>query len=399
MVKLNFRIVFWTAVTVIVGAALVFAFRPTPLLVDVAEVARGGMTVSVRDEVRARVRDVFVVSAPIGGQLLRVEKEPGDPAHAGETVARLLPPTSGFLDARSRDEANAAAAAAEAALAAAGDRVRQASADYDLAATEAERFESLAETGVAPIATRDRARRDLRAAEAALAAARAESRVREAELAAARARLAGPNADGGGAILEIAAPVSGKVLRVTQESEAVVAPGAPILEIGDLADLEIIAELLSSDAARVQDGADAAIENWGGEPDPLAGRVRRVEPSGFTKISALGVEEQRVNVLIDLEDPAAAAEAGLGDGWRADVAITLWRGEDVLQAPVSALFRDGEQWATFRVENGRARLRPVRIGRDNGEVAEVLDGLEAGDRLILYPGEQVADGVRVASRD
>lgn len=398
--KLGFRTIFWGAAALILLALLVLAFRPRSIPVDTAVATRGEMVVTVQDEARARVREVYVLSAPVAGQLLRVDKEAGDPVAEGEPAARLLPPAPAFLDSRSRDEARAAVTAAEAALAAAGDRAAQAAADRELAATEAERYEELAERGVAPIATRDRARRDLRAAEAALAAANAERRARQAELEAARARLADPaESDGPAGTVAITSPVAGRVLRVRQESEAVVAAGQPILEVGDPADLEIVAEMLSSDAAKIAEGAEALIESWGGEPDPLPGHVRRVEPSGFTKISALGVEEQRVNVLIDLDDPLAAARAGLGDGWRVEAAVVIWRGDSVLQAPVSALFRDGEGWAVFRIAGGRAALTPVRIGRDNGDVAEILDGLSEGDRLVLYPGEQISDGARVTGRE
>ena len=397
--RLSFRTAFWAAAAALIVLVLVWAFRPRPILVDTAEIGRGELVVTVEDEGRAQVRDVYVLSAPAGGQMLRVEKEAGDHVHAGDIVARLLPPSSGLLDARTEEQALAAVRAAEAGVEGAGERVRQAQADYDLAATEARRTETLAERGVAPLAARDRARRDLRTAEAALAAARAEGNMRAAELASARARLAAPDAAPvGNAMLDIVAPVSGRVLRITQESATVVTAGSPILEIGDAADLEIVAEFLSSEASKIEDGAIVMVERWGGTPDSLPGRVRRVEPFGFTKVSALGVEEQRVNVIIDLEDAAAAAAAGLGHGWRVEAAVVTARAPEVVQAPVSAMFRNDGDWAVFVIEDGRARLRAIEIGLNNSEQAEVLAGLDAGEQVILYPGEQITNGVRVRPR-
>src|SRR5690606_1363407 len=252
----NFRTLFWGALAIVIVLALLWAFRPRPILVDVAEVVRGDLVVAAQDEGRARVRDVYIVSSPATGHLARVEKKAGDPVAAGETVAHLLPPASSFLDPRTE-------AQAEAALTAAADRVRQAQADRDLAATEAARIEQLAADGFAPLAARDRVRRDLQAAEAALAAARAD---RDRAAAAMAAPAAGAE---GGAARAVRAPVGGTVLRVVQESETVVSPGMPIMEIGDPRDLEIVAEFLSSEAARVAEGAPASIRDWGGTPDPL----------------------------------------------------------------------------------------------------------------------------------
>src|SRR5690606_18915589 len=245
----NFRTLFWGALAIVIVLALLWAFRPRPILVDVAEVVRGDLVVAAQDEGRARVRDVYIVSSPATGHLARVEKKAGDPVAAGETVAHLLPPASSFLDPR-------AEAQAEAALAAATDRVRQAQADRDLAATEAARVEALAADGFAPLAARDRVRRDLQAAEAALAAARAD-RDRAA------AALAAPESGAETGALAVRAPVGGTVLRVVQESETVIAPGAPIMEIGDPRDLEIVAEFLSSEAARVAEGVPVSIRDWG----------------------------------------------------------------------------------------------------------------------------------------
>ncbi len=381
---LNFRTLFWGGIGLVILIGLFWAFRPSPVLVDAAAAGRGELVVSVQDEGRARVRDVYILSAPAAGRLARVEKRAGDSVMAGEAAAYLLPPASSFLDPRTE-------AQAQAALAAAADRVRQAQADRELAATEAARIEALAADGFAALAVRDRARRDLQAAEAGLSAARAE-RDRAA------AAMAAPEGGAEAGPLAVRAPVSGRVLRVVQESETVIAPGAPIMEIGDPRNLEIVAEFLSSEAARITDGAAVSIRDWGGQPDPLPGRVRLVEPYGFTKISALGVEEQRVNVIVDLQDPAAASAAGLGHGWRVDVAVETVRIEDAVLAPVSALFRVDGGWAVFRMEDGRARLTPVDVGQNDGVQAEILSGLESGQTIVLYPGEQISDGVRVRAR-
>jgi HlyD family secretion protein len=245
----------------------------------------------------------------------------------------------------------------------------------------------------------DRARLELRVAESALATAREGIRMREAELAAARVRLMQPGgAADAGAVVEVPAPVAGTVLRVTQESESVISAGAEVMTLGDPSDLEIVVEMLSTDAVQVRPGAEVVIENWGRAEAPLRGWVRLVEPYGFLKISALGVEEQRVNVVVDFDEPPAERSA-LGHGFRVEAAVVTWETDSAVQAPVGALFRSGGQWAVFRVVAERARLTPVEVGRDNGRNAEILSGLEEGETLILYPGERISDGVRVRRRN
>jgi HlyD family secretion protein len=395
--KVKFRNVFWSAAALAVVVMLAFAFRPQPLAVEVAQSTRGPMRVTVRDEGRTRVRNEYVVSAPLGGQLLRVENKPGDHVEAGETVARILPADPAFLDARSRAEMAAEVRSAEAALALAKAEAERAQAQALYARTDAARLEALRAQDLVSADAVDRARLELRLAEAGVDTARESVRVREAELEAARARLLQPGMpESTGQIIEVAAPVAGRVLRVAQESQSVIAGGAEIMTLGDPRDLEVVAELLSTDAVQVEPGAVTLIENWGRET-PLRGRVRLVEPYGFLKISALGVEEQRVNVIIDFMDPPSEW-AALGHGYRVEVAVVIWEADDVIQVPVSALFRDGDRWAVFRIESGRARLTPIEVGRDNGQSVQVRSGLDVGESIVLYPSEQMRDGVRVESR-
>ncbi|TGY89807.1 efflux RND transporter periplasmic adaptor subunit [Marinicauda algicola] len=396
--QLRFRTVFWSVAGLVVLALIVWAFWPRPVPADFAVVRRGEMVVSVRDEGYTRVREVYVVSAPLAGRVLRVDSEAGDRVEAGEVLANILASDPAMLDVRSRSEAEAALRSAEAALGFAAAQLEAARAEAELAAQEAERMEILAERGTISQAMLDRARTTLRRADAALATARANLRMRQAERDAAEARLIRPDAaPAGEGVVEVASPIDGQVLRVLQESEAVVQPGTPLVELGDPADLEIVAELLSTDAVRVEEGADALIHAWGG-PVPLRAEVRRIEPFGFLKVSALGVEEQRVNVILDLLAPREEW-MNLGHGYRVEPEIVTWRGEDVVIAPVASLFRHEGGWAAFRVEEGRARLTPVEMGRSNGREAQILSGLQPGDTLVLYPSDRIEDGAAVVPRE
>ncbi len=395
--SLNFRTLFWVAAALALAALLVFAFRPQPVLADLGEISRGPLTVAVRDEARTRVRDIYVVSAPVSGRLLRIGNRAGERIEAGAVIAIIQPAPATFVDERSRQEIQAGVRSAEAALALARAELDGAEARLAHARIEAGRTETLFAATVASQSALDRARLDVRTADAAVGNARAGVGVRQAALEAARVRLIEPAAaSAGGRAVTIRAPVAGRVLRVLQESESVVAQGAPVMEIGDPRDLEVVAELLSSDASRIVVGAPAVIDAWGDGP-ALQGRVRQVEPYGFLKVSALGVEEQRVNVIIDPIEPPAAW-AAVGHGYRVEAAVTIWREEAVVRAPVSALFRHQGQWAVFRVERGRARLRRVEIGQNNGELAEVRSGLSPGDRVVLHPGQSVSNGVRIRVR-
>lgn len=395
--NLKFRTLFWLVAALVLAALLVFAFRPRPVLVDLGEISRGPLTVAVRDEARTRVRDVYGVSAPVSGRLLRVGNRAGERVEAGAVIAVIQPGPAVFVDERSRQEIQAGVRSAQAALALARAEQERAEAQLAFARIEAERAETLFAANVVSQSALDRARLNVRTAAAVVGNARAGVGVRQADLEAARVRLIDPAAAGSGSrAVSIRAPVAGRVLRVLQESESVVAQGAPLMEIGDPGDLEVVAELLSSDAARISAGAPAVIDAWGNGP-ALQGRVRLVEPYGFLKVSALGVEEQRVNVIIDPVDPPAAW-AAVGHGYRVEAAVTVWRGEAVVQVPVAALFRQQGRWAVFVVEGGRAHLRPVDIGQNNGEVAEVRAGLKPGERVVLHPGQSVADRTAIRLR-
>lgn len=396
-INLNFRTLFWSVAVLALAALLVLAFRPRPVMVDMGEISRGPLTVAVRDEARTRARHIYVVSAPVSGRLLRIGNRAGERVEAGAVIAIIEPAPAAFVDERSRQEIQAGVRSAEAALSLAHAELDGAEARLAHARIEAARTETLFAANVASQAALDRAHLEVRTAEAAVGNARAGLGVRQAALDAARTRLIEPAASGGGRrTVTIRAPVAGRILRVLQESESVVAQGAPVLEIGDPGDLEVVAELLSSDAARIAEGAPALIDAWGDGP-ALRGRVRQVEPYGFLKVSALGVEEQRVNVIIDPVDPPDAW-AAVGHGYRVEAAVTVWQETAVVRTPVAALFRHQGQWAVFKVEGGRARLQRVEIGQANGEAAEVRSGLVPGDRVVLHPGQSVSEGVRIRVR-
>ena len=388
---------------VIVAAALGYAFRPQPVPVDLATAERGRLIVTVADDGETRVREVYLVSAPLPGQVLRFEGDVGDAVVATETVlANILPSQPAFHNVRTRSELEAAVQAAEAARALAEAELARSEAQVDFATAEYERAERLHERGHISQASLDRAHMQLRTEAAATLTARAALSMREFELETARASLIGPSVAGGsdeqsaGCCYAVRAPVDGRILRIFHESEGVVEAGAPLIEIGDPGDLEIVVDLLSTDAVQVSEGAEAFIEGWGGG-ERLAGRVRRVEPYGFTKTSALGIDEQRVNVIVDFDEPAERLRL-LGHGYRVEVAIVVWRGEDLLKVPVGALFRIGGDWALFVVEDGSAVLRRIEIGHMNGTEAEVLGRLEAGETVVLHPSDRIADGVAVTAR-
>ena len=390
-----------------VAAAVWFAW-PQPVPVDLADVARGPMEVSVEDEGKTRVRHIYTVSAPIAGTVLRISHPArhhetslhvGDAVTEETVVAAMRPASPGFLDVRSREELQAAVAAAEAAVRFGEAEVRRIEAALDFSRQELRRAEALRRTDTIPEKALDKARFDVDTNEAALASARAQLEVRRSELALARARLIEPASDPApespSCCIEIRAPVSGQVLKIIQESETVVQAGAPLIEIGDPHDLEIVADLLSTETVRIEPGAPVSIEGWGGPP--IRGRVSRIEPAGFLKVSALGIEEQRVRTIIDFAAPPEDWSR-LGHDYRVNVRVTVWKADDVLTVPVSALFRTGESWAVFVVRDGYARTTPVVIGQRNNQLAEVVSGLTEGDPVVLHPSDRVSDGTAVAER-
>jgi HlyD family secretion protein len=383
------------AAVLVVLAIVAMAMWPESVEVDVVRVERGPMQVTIDEDGETRVRDRFVVSAPLAGRLQRIELEPGDRVVRGKTiVARLAPGESPLLDPRTRAERSAAVDAARAAVGGAQAERARAAETLSRAKTTLARQEALMAAGAIASDDLDASETAVRTAEEALRAAEFAVARTEYELNLARTRLQEPSASG--RTVDVVTPVDGVILKRLRQSETMVPAGEPILEIGDPTRLEIVADLLSTDAVRVQEGAPVIIEQWGGG-HALHGRVRRVEPSGFMKVSALGVEEQRVNVLIDFVDPPSAARA-LGDGYRVEVRAVVWEDGDVVKVPVGSLFRRGEGWAAFVVDDGVARLQDVELGQRNDTEAQILGGLSEGQTVVLHPPDTLADGARIVTR-
>jgi HlyD family secretion protein len=382
---------FWIGGGVVAVALIAWALSDGEgIVVDTAEVRRDRMSVTVAEEGRTRVRDRYVIAAPVTGRVSRIDLDPGDALNAGDVVARMAPPPN---DTRTARSAQADLAVAVAQVAEAGAALEAALRTKEQAAREYERRIPLHEMGAISRESLERARQQAETAAAAhLRAEAALEAARSAERAA-RARLIGSDAGSGDFSELVTTPVSGVVLHVLEESERVVPAGAPLVEVSGPEGLEFVVDLLTEQAVRVSPGDAAVITGWG-EDRPLEGRVRYVEPAAFTEISALGVEEQRVDVVGDLLDPPP----GLGVGFRLDVAIEVWAEPDVLVVPTSALFRSGPEWLLFVVEGGRARRRTVEIGQRGTDVAQVLSGVAEGDRVILFPSDRVAEGARVESR-
>ena len=378
-----------------VVALIVLASLPKPVPVDTAEVASGPLEVTVDEDGHTRVQDRFLVDAPIGGRVGRPELRPGDPIVEGQVLARIAPLPPQLLDQRSRAQAEARVASARAAQRQARASVARAQAASEQAERDRDRQTRLSKSGGVAAATAERATFEARARTEELTSARFGVRVADYEVRMAQAAL-GRHGESGDEQMEVPAPIDGRVLRVLQESEGVVMAGTPLAEVGDPAALEIVVDVLTADAVRIKTGAPVRIERWGGDAT-LDGRVRRVEPSAFTKTSALGVEEQRVNVVIAIESPREEWEA-LGDGYRVEARIRVWRDEDVLQVPTSALFRTDDGWAVFVVEGDVAKRRSVEVGRQTGVDAAIESGLEAGDRVIVHPSDQIVDGIGVEVR-
>jgi HlyD family secretion protein len=394
------------SVIVLLAALLTFAFWPRPLMVDMGKVVRNHLVITIEEEGKTRVHDTYIVSTPVAGRLLRVDVEPGDQVIGKESVvAEMLPQIPATLDARSLAEIRADIAAAAAALRTARADHDKARADKKLAEAELRRTTRLEKSNIMSKSELDFALRQAHVAEAALQAAQATIAMREAEIDNARARLISLNdndlANHSGKraekVFSLYAPVTGKVLRLLQESASTLAAGTAVMEIGNVeSDLEVVVELLSSDAVQVSPGNRVIFTGWGG-PGNLEGIVYRIEPWGFTKISALGVEEQRVNTIIHFTAPQQAWKR-LGHGFRVEAKIVVWEKPDALVVPSSALFRLGREWAVFQVTDEKATLRRVEIGQNNGIEAQVSGGLELGNRVILYPSSALTDGTKVTER-
>lgn len=389
------------AALLVLAAGLVYAFLPRAVPVDVVKVARGPLQVTVNEDGKTRIKERYVVSTPLGGRLLRVELHPGDAVQAGKTLLTAIEPTEPeLLDPRTRAQAEARVKATETTRQQAEPLLARARTAWEFARTELQRAMRLYEENTLSHQELDQAEQKERTTAEELKAAQFALQIADYELEQARAALLrtqpGAARDSDSWRFPILSPISGRVLRVFQESASVVPAGARLLELGDPADLEVEVDVLSADAVKIKPGARVLLEHWGGNA-PLLGRVRLVEPSGFLKISALGVEEQRVNVIVDLVDSVEKRPA-LGDGFRVEARIEIWQSADVLKAPVGALFREGDDWTVFAVAGGRAKLQRMRLGQFNDLEAEVIDGLAPGTQVIVHPSDRVRDGIRVKSR-
>lgn len=384
--------------TLTVIALMVFAFRPSPVSVTAVEVSRGPFQEYIEEEGKTRLRDSYTVSAPIGGWLQRVILEPGDTVEAGETVFRLEPYPAPALDARAIEQARETLSAARARLSSVQAMHETQKADAQFAEAEYERYRELHERGLVSSTEMDRARSQRDRAQASARAAAHSVEAARFEVAHAQSVLeiaSGQRQEADQKPLEVRAPVGGLIMRRHRCCEGSINAGEPVVDIGSLDDLEVQVDMLSMDAVRIKPDMHVHIHGWGGD-EILHGTVRRVEPAGFTRISALGVEEQRVPVIVDFADPREAWMA-LGEGYRVEARFIIWEGEDIMQIPTSALFRIDEGWAVFVMENGHATLRPIEIGRRAGLITQVTAGLEAGEIIITHPGDRIDDGSRVTT--
>ena len=392
------RILVWL---IVAGAAagFYFAFQPQPQEADFGQAARGRLIVTLDEEGETRVRDRYVVSAPLLGKVLRIELEPGDRVQAGSTVlARFQPTDPEFLDERALAEAEANVKTSEAAVNRTRVDLSRALAEEEHATSELRRYQRLHQDGLLADDRMEAVRLRKQTADETVRAAESSIAVAQAELERSRTALIRVDAARHEQrAIDLKSPINGVVLRRLRESTSVVPAGEPLLEIADPEKLEIVSDMLSTDAVRIRPGHQVLIEQWGGDRT-LTGRVRKVEPFGFTKISALGVEEQRVNVIVDFEDVREAWEA-LGDGYRVEIRVVIWEEDDVLKIPSSSLFRHGEKWAVYTVDTlSVATLQEVEVGQRNAREAQVLKGLAEGDQVIAYPNDQIEAGVEVTPR-
>ncbi len=390
----------WGAVAAVVLLLLFLGLRPQPQLVEVSEAVRGSLAITVEEEGVTRVIDRFVVSVPVAGYVQRLNLDVGDLVAQGQLLGELEPLRSAVLDPRRRAEAEAQVAASNAALSEARERVSAARADAEFAQSEYQKRLRLQQKSFVSEQELLQARSTKQRSEAVLRSAEFAVDVARYQLDAANTALQYSAADDSSAVLKervaIRAPITGSVLKINRKSEGVVPAGAALLELGDPAALEIAVDVLSFDAVRIKPDMAVTINRWGGPP--LAGRVRRVEPVGETKISALGVEEQRVWVIVDITAPRVAWQS-LGDGYRIEAAFIVWQADDVLQIPNASLFRHGGGWAVFVAAGGRSRLHEVEAGAQNGLRAQIVQGLEVGQQIIIHPDATLSDGARIRLRE
>lgn len=386
-------------VVMLIVGLLVFSFWPQPITVSTAKVERGPLQVTVEEEGKTRVRERYQISAPVAGYAPRLEWEVGDSVEADQVLLLLQPTPATVLDPRSRAEARAQVERARAALAAEQSQLRGLQANYELAQREYIRIKTLFEDGKISRSALDQAETEVERTAANLHAAHYRVDVYRQELRAAQAVLEYSAADPKAIATEevpITSPVTGQVLEIHHKSAGIVSSGQLLLTVGDSHSLEVAVDVLSADAVRIRPGMGVSFQRWGDE-QPLEGRVRTVEPAGFTKVSALGVEEQRVWVVADITSPPHRWQA-LGDGYRVEASFILWESNQVLKVPSSALFRQGEEWAVFIIEDGVAHRRIIKIGHRGGLEVEVLEGLSEGDTVIIHPQDTVEDEVRVEPR-
>lgn len=398
---LNTRTLLFSGVGAVALAALIgVAVWPEPVPVDLHTVTRGPMEQTVNADGKTRIRDIYDVYSPISGTAQRAPVAVGDTVTQGETVVAVVQPVApALLDRRTRLQAEAAVQEAQSALRIANSQYHQANEELSYARSQFDRTQTLVTRGVASVTQLEDAAQRLEIKKAALETAASGLAMANSALSRAQAALIEPNGAApppDSCCVRIHAPISGSVLAVDVISEHTISAGTRLVSIGQTDNLEIVADLLSSDAVRLAAGADTVVERWGG-PVPLYATLRSVDPSARTKVSALGIEEQRVEATFDLTSPPQD-RAGLADGFAVFLRITEWRSPDELQAPLSALFRHQQDWAVFTAQDGRARLTPVRIGRRNGTFAQVLGGLEPGQPVITHPSDQIADGVRIIDR-
>ncbi|HQG64459.1 MAG: HlyD family efflux transporter periplasmic adaptor subunit [Smithella sp.] len=392
------RKILMISVILIVVALLIYGFLPKTQDVDIAVVKRGALQITIEEEGRTRLKDRFTISAPTAGYLQRIAAKVGDIIQKGQVVAVLEPLPSQALDPRSRATAQAAVSSAEAALKAAMERERVAKTDAAYLEQKRERLKALYDKGSIAKDQFDQISSEAQKAGALQLSVTAEVNLARSELERANITLRNFSAvRERGNTVEVKSPVSGAVFRIYRESEGAVNVGEPLMDLGNSRDLEVRVEVLSSDAVKIQKGTDVLFKRWG-KDEPLKGKVRLVEPAGFTKISSLGVEEQRVLVIVDITSPPEQWSM-LGDGFRMEAHFVIWEGQNILQIPASALFRSGEKWSVFVVERGKARKRLVEIGRRNGLAAEILSGLKKNDRVLAYPDDSISEGTKIRQRE
>ena len=378
-------------------ALIGWGLTPKAIEIETGTIVRGPLTVRVAEEGKTRIRNRYIVAAPVAGKMRRVPLKPGDEVKPGQTLLTTIEPmATPLLDPRARVQAEALVSMKEATRLQATQSLAAQQSASKMATSDRDRLRAIQRAGTVSESERDRAEGEASIKASEVRATEFALQVLDYELAQARAALERPDATTAGNLIEVKSPVPGLVLKVMQESEMVVTPGTPILEIGDPADLEIEAEILSRDAVTIHPGDPVSIEQWGGET-PLSGRIRRIEPAGFTKISALGVEEQRVIVLTDLIDPPPAAQA-LGDRYRVEVRVAVWQKDDVPVIPSGALFREGSAWKTFMLHHGKAKLVTLEVGHSDGRLTEILSGLSIGDEVLLHPPDTVKAGSAVRKR-